>query len=204
MDFNQGQNLGRNPVEISGRANIGPHLARTDVPTLMKQHILPSVLACCALLAFTACTSTKPSPANPQSAGSQISASDTSMCEAQVKRLLADPAANVNESLLRSIYAPRLFSLVQRWIGVEPGTGPWITGADHITETNDPGGLQILSVGPAKVSGSRVIVPVVMGWPGQTPYRKAWIFESVNGKWMAVDMIDKEGESLLETLVAAS
>jgi len=127
--------------------------------------------------------------------------SDIDQCEAMVKEIIAAPPSD--ERILSSCYTRDFSKLVRR--GHEPTDNDPMPYFDAcmIMDTN---GMEtdILRVGPGRVDGEEIRVPVTLrhiGFDGpHKPFTKTWVFVREGGTWRARDLVRNEKESLYKEL----
>jgi len=168
-------------------------VSSVDYGAVVMNYIL-GIVGCIGLCA---CTATQTSTQTQQQS-SVPSTSDVQQCEAATRRILATP--HYDENLIGALYGPRLRFLLLRGLNAEPGTDHWINW-DYVYETQDDM-PSVLSVGPGRADGDRIVVPVLMLRPWATPARKTktWIFKRFNGQWLVDEVIDLDGQSLTRVL----
>lgn len=162
----------------------------------------PQTLFCLSvgLLALSACSSGNLKSQAPETVSGLPSSGDQAdlgVCEQIVKADLADETASFRN------YSAELKQTIQHAYSEVDEFGLSILNADHRYKTQD-GKPDVKSVGPAFRKDARVMVPVVMQWPGSAPYTVTWILEPQGGNWLITDLVtsghEHDNGSLLTSL----
>jgi hypothetical protein len=139
-----------------------------------------------AALAATACQN------SPSSApGTAPTAADTRACEALTRRILDTPMDNL--ALIRTAYASPLREKLLRAVASDPYDGGF--DYDYVYDTQDDRPVAT-TVGPGRIAGPRVIVPVDMRYTHPRPKQQSWVFVKSGSGWAASDIIYANGRRL--------
>jgi hypothetical protein len=113
-------------------------------------------------------------------------AEDAKKCEFYTKAILK--IEDRNENALNSCYAPDFRKLI--FLGIQSTDEdplPFLN-YDFVYETQDTN-PNVLKIGPARIQGEQISVPVEMQHIGSKPFTKTWIFSRVNDRWMVMDIV---------------
>jgi hypothetical protein len=139
-------------------------------------HLLP-ILAAMALASGIGCAS---------ATEGESSADAVAACEEKTARFLRSDYLS-DPTVATSLFTPEFAVL---WItACNPPEGETIYwGADPILETQDME-PKLLGIDPGEVDGGAVRVPVRFQHEGQAPYRKIFVFEQRQGRWLVADIL---------------
>ena len=138
---------------------------------------LPRIPALLAAVALTACQS-GPSSALAPTAG------DIRTCEALTRRILDTPMNSL--ALIRTAYASPVREKLLRAVTSDPYDGGF--DYDYVYDTQDDRPIAT-TVGPGRIAGRRIIVPVDMRYTHHRPKQQSWVFVKSGGGWAASDII---------------
>ena len=145
---------------------------------------LPRIPALLAAVAITACQS-GPSSALAPTAG------DIRTCEALTRRILDRPMDDL--ALIRAAYAPPLRGKLLQAVTSDPYDGGF--DYDYVYDTQDDRPVSTL-VGPGRMEGRRIVVPVEMRYTRLRPKQQSWVFVRTADGWAASDIIYANGRRL--------
>ena len=153
----------------------------------MEIRCLASVVALLAVLLVPACETTPPSAA--------ATASDIRNCEQLTRRILDRPMNDL--ALIRTAYAPPLREKLLRAVISDPYDGGF--DYDYVYDTQDDRPVST-TVGPGRMDGRRIIVPVDMRYTHLRPKQQSWVFVRSGDRWAASDIIYANGRRLTADL----
>jgi hypothetical protein len=156
---------------------------------MIKQK-LPRTLALLAVLALTACQSGPASAPDPAP-----TAGDIRTCEALTRRILERPMDDL--ALIRTAYAAPLRGKIRQAVTSDPYDGGF--DYDYVYDTQDERPVST-RVGPGRVEGQRIIVPVAMRYTHLRPKKQSWVFVRSADGWAASDIIYANGRRLTDEL----
>ena len=152
---------------------------------MIKRKLQPS-LPLLAALAITACQS------GPSSAPTSTpTAADIRNCEALTRRILDTPMDNL--ALIRTAYASPVREKLLRAVTSDPYDGGF--DYDYVYDTQDDRPIAT-TVGPGRIDGRRIIVPVDMRYTHLRPKQQSWVFVKSGDSWAASDIIYDNGRRL--------
>ena len=152
---------------------------------MIKRKLQPS-LTLLAALVMTACQS------GPSSAPiSAPTAADIRTCEALTRRILDTPMDNL--ALIRTAYASPVREKLLRAVTSDPYDGGF--DYDYVYDTQDDRPIAT-TVGPGRIDGRLIIVPVDMRYTHLQPKQQSWIFVKSGNRWAASDIIYASGRRL--------
>lgn len=144
---------------------------------------IPFAFICLASLAFFGCAATdSPSTRSSTPSNAAPEPSDLVACEQIVRNDLADESASCFN------YSPEFRESIRRAYAAVDEFGISVLNADHRYKTQD-GKPEVLSIGPALGNAGKIEVPVLMRWPGSSPYTVTWILGRAGVNWQVEDLL---------------
>jgi hypothetical protein len=152
---------------------------------MVKRKLQPS-LPVLAALVVTACQSGPSSAPTPTP-----TAADIRTCEALTRRILDTPMDNL--ALIRAAYASPVREKLLRAVISDPYDGGF--DYDYVYDTQDERPIAT-TVGPGRIDGRRIIIPVDMRYTHLQPKQQSWVFVQSGDSWGASDIIYANGRRL--------
>jgi len=124
--------------------------------------------------------------ANATATEIQIPPSSIPLCEEKTKLFLKSSYTE-DPSVPKKFFTPEFGALWTK--ACNPPEGETIYwGADPILETQDME-PEFLGIGPGEIDDLTIKVPVGFQHQGAAPYRKTFVFEQRNGRWLIADIL---------------
>lgn len=122
-------------------------------------------------------------------------AADIRACEALTRRILDTPMDSL--ALIRTAYASPMREKLLRAVTSDPYDGGF--DYDFVYDTQDERPIAT-TVGPGRIAGRRIIVPVDMRYTHLRPKQHSWVFVRSGESWGASDIIYSNGRPLTDDL----